>query len=91
MYSDKDNFCFCVPIGVAVVLVCCSVLSEIMMAFTARNSIAALIQAALLVTFVITGIYRQSIGVRRCLAYSYAVVFVLYIVLMTFFVYDFFA
>ena len=90
MITDKDNCCFCVPLGVAAALIGCTVGTEVMMALTSRQMIPALLQLFLLATFIMTACNRDNRGWRKCLAYSYASLFAIYLLFISLATYGFF-
>ena len=90
MYSEKDNCCFCIPLGFATILIGFTVGFEILTAFSSGSYVATLVQLFLGATFLLTACNQKSYCFRMSLAYIYAVIFGLYLLIISGSVYKFF-
>ena len=90
MYSDKDTCCFCIPLYVAVIIISCTVIAEFVGALSEKNAWMLFVTIAQIILFIITAIFRNNICVRRILAFGYATVFLLEIVINSLLIMAFF-
>ena len=83
MYSDKDTCCFCIPLPVGVVIIGCTILMELLGALAEKNGWTIFVTIAMFIIFIITASFRNNLCARRVLAYGYATVFILEVVINT--------
>merc|ERR1719273_2186995 len=75
MYSDKDTCCFCIPLHIAVIIIGCTVVVELIEAFALRRIIMVLFIVLVGILFIVVAIFRNNLIARRVLAYGYGIVF----------------
>ena len=90
MYSDKDTCCFCFPLYIAVIIIGCTVILELLEAFVEENILMIILAIALGIMFIVAAIYKNNLCARKTLAYGYATGFVIECILRTLQVLQFF-
>ena len=91
MYSEKDTCCFCVPLQVGVIIIFVSTIMELMGALAEKNIGTILAALGLVILFIVSFFFKQSVCMRRALAGGYVVTFILEVFFTTIVILMFFS